>query len=208
MTIPMALVDYIPVLFFALSALLMLKDLYHAMSKGAYALLAAGSLMIVAAGFFKATWKLLYAANICDFEALNRCFFPMQSTGFLLAGLAMVCLLIFRQQPRAMAVAVPAVFTGTMIFVSMMVLGALGLCVSLTIIALRMKKRSAAALFLLAFVFMMMMGYLSSKDFANPMMNWMAEGVNVVGQGMMLLALRILHKAGLGQVRDVRTMAD
>lgn len=208
MTIPMALVDYIPVLFFALSALLMLKDLYHAMSKGAYALLAAGSLMIVAAGFFKATWKLLYAANICDFEALNRCFFPMQSTGFLLAGLAMVCLLIFRQQPRAMAVAVPAVFTGTMIFVSMMVLGALGLCVSLTIIALRMKKRSAAALFLLAFVFMMMMGYLSSKDFANPMMNWMAEGVNVVGQGMMLLALRILHKAGLGQVRDVRTLAN
>lgn len=208
MTIPMALVDYIPVLFFALSALLMLKDLYHAMSKGAYALLAAGSLMIVAAGFFKATWKLLYAANICDFEALNRCFFPMQSTGFLLVGLAMVCLLIFRQQPRAMAVAVPAVFTGTMIFVSMMVLGALGLCVSLTIIALHMKKRSAAALFLLAFVFMMMMGYLSSKDFANPMMNWMAEGVNVVGQGMMLLALRILHKAGLGQVRDVRTMAD
>lgn len=207
MTIPMALVDYIPVLFFALSALLMLKDLYHAMSKGAYALLAAGSLMIVAAGFFKATWKLLYAANICDFESLNRCFFPMQSTGFLLAGLAVVCLLIFRQQPRAMAVAVPAVFTGTMIFVSMMVLGALGLCVSLTIIALRMKKRSAAVLFLLAFVFMMMMGYLSSKDFANPMMNWMAEGVNVAGQGMMLLALYILHKAGLGQVRNIRTMA-
>lgn len=207
MTIPMALVDYIPVLFFALSALLMLKDLYHAMSKGSYALLAAGSMMIVAAGFFKATWKLLYAANICDFESLNRCFFPMQSTGFLLAGLAVVCLLIFRQQPRAMAVAVPAVFTGTMIFVSMMVLGALGLCVSLTIIALRMKKRSAAVLFLLAFVFMMMMGYLSSKDFANPMMNWMAEGVNVAGQGMMLLALYILHKAGLGQVRNIRTMA-
>lgn len=208
MTIPMALVDYIPVLFFALSAILLLKDLYHMMSKGAYALLAAGALMIVAAGFFKATWKLLYAANICDFEALNRCFFPMLATGFLLAGAAMVCLLVFRQHQAVLSVAVPAVFTGTMIFVSMMVLGALGLCVSLTIIALRMKKRSAAILFLLAFVFMMMMGYLSSRDFAEPLMNWMAEGVNVVGQGMMLFALHILHRAGLGQVRNVRTMAD
>lgn len=206
MTIPMALVDYIPVLLFALSATLMLKDLYHVMSKGAYALMAAGSLMIVAAGFFKATWKLLYAANICDFDALNRCFFPMQATGFLLAGIALVCLLVFRQHEAALSVAVPAVFTGTMIFVSMMVLGALGLCVSLTIIALRMKKRSAAVLFLLAFVFMMGMGYLSSKDFADPMMNWMAEGVNVVGQGMLFAALRILHKAGLSTVRDVRAM--
>lgn len=207
MTIPMALVDYIPVVFFALSAVLMLKNLYNAMSKGAYALLAAGTLMITAAGFFKATWKLLYAANICDFEALNRCFFPMQSTGFLLAGAAMVCLLVFRQHPKMYAVAAPAVFSGTMIFVMMMVLGALGLCVSLTIIALRMKKKGAAVLFILAFVFMMMMGYLSSKDFADPMMNWMAEGVNVIGQGMLLCGMNILNKAGLGKVADIRAMA-
>lgn len=207
MTIPMALVDYIPVVFFALSAVLMLKNLYNAMSKGAYALLAAGALMITAAGFFKATWKLLYAANICDFEALNRCFFPMQSTGFLLAGAAMVCLMAFRQHPKMYAVAAPAVFSGTMIFVMMMVLGALGLCVSLCIIALRMKKKGAAVLFILAFVFMMMMGYLSSKDFADPMMNWMAEGVNVIGQGMLLCGMNVLNKAGLGKVADIRAMA-
>lgn len=207
MTIPMALVDYIPVLFFALSASLLLRDLYHAMSKGAFALLAAGTIMITTAGFFKATWKLLYAANICDFEALNRCFFPMQSTGFLLAGVALVCLLCFRQHPKMLSVAAPAVFSGTMIFVMMMVLGALGLCVSLTIIALRMKKKGAAVLFMLSFVFMLTMGYLSSKDFADPMMNWMAEGVNVIGQGMLLMGTRILHKAGLCKVTDIRTMA-
>ena len=207
MSIPMALVDYIPVVFFALSASLLLRDLYRAMSKGAYALLAAGTLMITAAGFFKATWKLLYAANICDFEALNRAFFPLQSTGFLLAGAAMVCLLCFRQHPKVLSVAAPAVFSGTMIFVSMMVLGALGLCVSLTILALRMKKKGAAVLFILAFVFMMMMGYLSSKDFAEPLMNWLAEGVNVIGQGALLLGLKGLHKAGLGQIADVRDIA-
>ena len=53
----------------------------------------------------------------------------------------------------------------------------------------------------------MMMGYLSSKDFAESMMNWMAEGVNVIGQGMLLCGMNILSKAGLGKVADIRAMA-
>lgn len=207
MTIPMALVDYIPVIFFALSGMMLLRGLYKAMSKGAYALLAAGVMMIVCAGFFKATWKLLYAANICDFERLNQVFFPMQATGFVLAGLAMVSLLAFRQNRVYSAAAVPAVFSGTMIFVGMMVLGAVGLCGSLAVIARRMKKTAAMVLFIVAFVFMMGMGYLSSKDFADPNMNWIAEGVNVVGQLAMLLGVNMLMKAGLADVEDIRKIA-
>lgn len=207
MTIPMALVDYIPVIFFTLSGMMLLRGLYKAMSKGAYALLAAGVMMIVCAGFFKATWKLLYAANICDFERLNQVFFPMQATGFVLAGLAMVSLLAFRQNRVYSAAAVPAVFSGTMIFVGMMVLGAVGLCGSLAVIARRMKKTAAMVLFIVAFVFMMGMGYLSSKDFADPNMNWIAEGVNVVGQLAMLLGVNMLMKAGLADVEDIRKIA-
>ncbi|MBQ8201958.1 MAG: hypothetical protein IJZ74_09375 [Clostridia bacterium] len=207
MTIPMALVDYIPVICFAASGMLLLRCLYRAMSKGAYALLAAGVMMIVCAGFFKAAWKLLYAANICNFERLNQVFFPMQATGFVLAGLAMVSLLVFRQTKVYSAAAAPAVFSGTMIFVAMMVLGAVGLCGSLAVIAKRMKKPAAVVLFIVAFVFMMGMGYLSSKDFADPGMNWIAECVNVVGQGCMLWGVQMLHKAGLAQVEDVRRIA-
>lgn len=207
MTIPMALVDYIPVIFFALSGMMLLRGLYKVMSKGAYALLAAGVMMIVCAGFFKATWKLLYAANICDFERLNQVFFPMQATGFVLAGLAMVSLLVFKQNKVYSVTAVPAVFSGTMIFVGMMVLGAVGLCGSLAVIAKRMKKPAAIALFIVAFVFMMGMGYLSSKDFADPNMNWIAEGVNVVGQLAMLLGVNMLMKAGMAEVEDIRKIA-
>ena len=207
MSIPMALVDYIPVAFFTISGMLLLRGLYKAMSKGAYALLAAGVLMIACAGFFKATWKLLYAANLCDFERLNQVFFPMQATGFVLAGLAMVSLLVFKQHKVYSVAAAPAVFSGTMIFVGMMVLGAVGLCGSLAVIAKRMKKPLAVVLFILAFVFMMMMGYLSSKDFADPSMNWIAEGVNLVGQLVLLLGVNTLMKAGLADVEDVRKMA-
>ncbi len=207
MTIPMALVDYIPCILFTMSGMLLLRILYKAMSKGAYALLAAGVLMIVCAGFFKATWKLLYAANICDFVKLNQVFFPMQATGFVLSGAAMVSLLVFTQHPKAMSVAVaPAVFSGTMIFVGGMVLGAVGLCGSLAVIARRMKKPTAIILFVLAFVGMMGMGYLSSKDFADPSMNWIAEFVNLFGQGCLFLGVRVLSQAGLKDVEDVRAI--
>ena len=41
------------------------------------------------------------------------------------------------------------------------------------------------------------MGYLSSQDFSQASMNWIAEGVNVVGQGALLCGTLVLHKAGL-----------
>ena len=86
--------------------------------------------MVFCAGFMKACWKLLYGAGICDFERLNQAFMPMQAIGFLLAGVSVIALLFFKQEKnmRAAAVGVPAVFSGTMIFVAFMVLGSLGFC--------------------------------------------------------------------------------
>ena len=48
-----------------------MKLLVREMSKGAFALFAAGCIDIVCAGALKAAYKLLYAAKVCDFEALN-----------------------------------------------------------------------------------------------------------------------------------------
>ena len=60
-TVPMALVDYIPVLLFGAAAVLLQRDLYNKMPKYAFACFAAGMINIFIAGFLKATWKLLYA---------------------------------------------------------------------------------------------------------------------------------------------------
>ena len=73
-SVPMALVDYIPVAFFAITAVILMRDLYHLMSKGAFAIFSAGLLNVIIAGALKATYKLLYAAGICDFAALNDMF--------------------------------------------------------------------------------------------------------------------------------------
>ena len=190
MSVPMALVDYIPVILFLIAAIIIQRFLYDKMSKGAFALLSAGTIMVFCAGFMKATWKLLYGAGICDFERLNLSMLPMQSIGFMLAGLSMVALLFFKQKKETtrMAAAVPTVFSGTMIFIAFMVLGSFGFSGGLALYAKRQGKKAAAILFLIAFVFMLMMGYLSSRDFTKPSMNWIAEGVNLVGQLVLLIA--------------------
>lgn len=202
-SISMALVDYIPVIFFALASILLMRDLYNKMSKVAYALLAAGTVSVTAAGALKATYKLLYASGVCDFEALNAMFFPVQSIGFLLAGFGIILMLCKKMHKSAVYAAAPPVFSGTFVFVGLMVAGLGWLDIGLCILSAKMKKAWIIALFVLSFVCSLGMGYLSSQDFAQASMNWIAEGVNVVGQGTLLLGVVLLHKAGLSDL-DLR----
>ena len=47
------------------------------------------------------------------------------------------------------------------------------------------------------FFLSLMMGYLSSKDFDKAFMNWLAQGINTLGQLLLYIGVRILDKAGL-----------
>ncbi len=200
-TISMALVDYIPVIFFAIASVILLRDLYNKMSKGAFALFSAGVIDVTIAGALKATWKLLYAAGACNFEALDAMFFPVQSIGFLLAGVGILAMLVHKQGGPSLLAVAPPVFSGTFVFVGLMVAG-LGLMDTvLCILAVKLKKPWLIAIFVLSFVCSLGMGYLSSKDFAEASMNWIAEGVNVVGQGTLLLGAVLLHKNGLAELK-------
>lgn len=194
-TIPMALMDYIPVAFFGVAALLLQLDLYGKMRKDAFAMFAAGTINIFLAGFLKATWKLLYAAGICDFAALNTMFLPVQSVGFLLAGLGIVMMLTKKKQ--IMAAVAPPLFSGSVIFIMMMVLGLGSICTVLSIIAVKMKKKGAMVLFILAFAASMGMGAMSGQDVTQAWVNWVEQGINCAGQGMLMWGVLILHKAGL-----------
>ena len=200
-SVPMALVDFIPVFLFGISAVLLQRVLYNKMSKGAFALFAAGTINVFTAGFLKALYKLLYAMNICDFTPLNNMFFPVQSIGFLLAGIGVIAMLIHKQSGSPLAAVVPPVFSGTFVFVGLMVAG-LGLMDAvLCILSVKLKKPALIAIFALSFVCSLGMGYLSSQDFAEASMNWSAEGVNVAGQGSLLIGVLLLHKKGLAQLK-------
>ena len=198
-TVPMALMDFLPVLFFGYAAALLQQDLYDKMRKSHFALFAAGTVNIFAAGFLKALWKLLYAANICDFHALNAMFLPVQSIGFLLAGLGIV-LMMTKKQKAALAVA-PPFFSGSVIFIMMMVLGLGSICTVLSLLAVRLKKKYAAVLFVLAFLCSMGMGAMAGQDATLAWVNWLEQGINCVGQGLLMWGVIVLHKAGLQELK-------
>ncbi len=199
LSIPMALVDFLPVLFFGYAAALLQRDLYNKMRKSYFALFAAGTIDIFVAGFLKAVWKLLYAAGICDFAVLNTMMLPLQSIGFLLSGLGIVLMLVKKNTPLFSAA--PVFFKGTGIFISMMVLGLGCICTVLSIIAVKMRKKWVAVLFLLSFLCSMGMGAMSGKDATLSWVNWLEQSINCVGQGLFLIGVIALDKAELREFK-------
>ena len=194
-TIPMALMDFVPVAFFGITAVLLLGDLYNKMSKGVYALFAAGVVNVFMAGFFKALWKLLYAAGICDFKALEEMFLPVNSLGLLFVGLSLIMMVCLKK--KTVMLAAPVAVTSSMPFIMMMVVGLGGMCASMSILSVKMKKGTTMILFILAFVASMAMGYMSSQDSTLAWVNWAEQSINCVSQLCLMLGTLKLHKAGL-----------
>ena len=195
-TILMAATDFLPVLFFAIAAMILQGDLYRKVGAGRFTLLACGTVDVTVAGLLKALYKLLYTLEVCDFPALSDLFMPLQSIGFLLAGLAMLSIAGKAHPKAAMAVA-PPLFAGTYLFIGCMVAGLAGLLGGLCRLAAKVQQRSAIPFFLLALVCSLGMGYLSTKDFDKAVFNWIAQGVNIVGQGSLLIGVIVLHNSKL-----------
>ena len=219
MDILMALVDFIPVCLYCAGSIILQRDFYNKMGKGMFALFSAGTIFVVVAGIYKALWKLLYYSGACDFTALNKCFFPMQATGFFLAAMGVAAVQVHKRNvkkaegknvkvnsvsPAAAVIAVmaavsaPKEYSGTLIMVVVMVAGVFVLDAALLQVCICRKQPGAAVMIAVSFVFTLCMGYLSSKNFEKQSMNWIAEGVNTIGQGLYFLTALSLHKKGLG----------
>lgn len=191
-SIPMAIVDYIPVVLFALAMITVIRNLKKSNPFG-LVLLMIGSLMVSSAGFFKATYKLLYAFGAGDFVWMSNQFFSNQALGFLFSGVGlMICVMNMKNREY--------VFLPTMALVGIMVVGLAAMDAGLCFLANKLKKRSALVCFIISFFLCLMMGYLSSKDFDKAFMNWLAQGINILGQLLIYLGVRILHKAGLNKI--------
>lgn len=187
MTVPMALMDFVPVLLFGAAWVILYKDLKNKLDLCSGVLLPLGAALVFLAGFLKATWKMQNAVGAAPVELFNKMMFPTQSVGFLLMAVGMLALMYGkRRSARSL----------TMVWVMLTVLGNLGASAGLVWIASKVKK-AAVPLFIVAFVCSMMMGYLSSRDFAQASMHWIAQSVNTLGQGLLLVGALMVHKAGL-----------
>ena len=76
----------------------------------------------------------------------------------------------------------------------LLVLGSFGFFCGLGIYAVKNKFALPAVLFFIAFVLMLCMGYLSSKDSMSPLFNWIDEIVNCLGQGSLLVGTLLMNK--------------
>jgi hypothetical protein len=199
-SIAMAIVDFVPVVLFLVATVILQRDLYNKMPKYAFACFAAGTIDVFVAGFLKALWKLLYAMGVCDFHTLNTMFLPTQSIGLLLAGFGIILMLTNRKK-YLLAAAAPPVFSGTFVFVGMMVFGLGAICGGLSVVAKKMKKARLMLFFLLAFICYLAMGYLSSRDSTSAAVNWIEQGVNTLGQILLLIGVIGLHNAGLRELK-------
>ncbi len=181
----MALVDYIPVLLFFLAAKLIYNNLKNKVNKTFLYVFVLGALMVNTAGFLKASYKLLYSLNIGDFIWMSKQMFPNHSIGFLLAGLGLILAVLKPTNNKVYAIPIVA-------FVSMMIIGLGAMDAGLCYIASKQKNRKALVMFIVSFFLSMMMGYLSSRDFTQASMNWVAEIVNICGQVLLYLGCKSL----------------
>lgn len=88
-------------------------------------------------------------------------------------------------------------FSGSIVFIVLMVLGLGAVCSCLGILAAKMKKKGLIPIFVLCFIVYMGMGYLGSRDSSTAAANWLEQGVNTLGQILLLWGVAGLHKAGL-----------
>ena len=194
-TVPMALFDYIPVILFGICGRLLMRGLYNKMSKGVFACLDIGVCLAFLAGFLKALYKLLIALGVAEVPFLNKQFLPLQSTGLLLAGLAIVLMLVLRKRTAAMMAPL------TLGCICMMVVGLGCMCAGLSVVAKKMKKGWLIPIFVLCFFCYMGMGYLASRPGESASSNWIEQGVNCFGQILLLVGVGTLYKAGLREFK-------
>lgn len=199
-TVAMALVDCVPVALFLAAAVILQRDLYAVLPKGAYSLVAAGSIMAFLGGFMKALWKLLYALGVCDYVLLDHALFTLQGPGFLLFFLGLTALLMPRHGHREATgalVAAPASVTTSVPFIVMQVVGLGGAQVVLAVSAARRGSRLAPVAFALAFVLMLGMGYLGAKFDDTSGMHWVAQLTNTLSMAAFLWGTLLLHRVGV-----------
>lgn len=195
----MAIIDFIPVLLFFISTLYLQKDFYLLMKKYVFAMLAAGSYLVLISGIYKAVWKLLYAFKICDYKALNISFFPMQAPGFFLVFVSILIYILNKNKTNSNIVSsliIVPVYSSNMLFIAVQAIGCGGMQICLMFIAKERKQVLAFLFFFLSFIAMLVMGYLGAKFDNSSTMNWIAQIDNIISQGALLIGVKIMHKVG------------
>ena len=197
--IPMALLDFVPVIFCGFTAAFLIGGFRKRMTAVQSAFFSAGAIMLVTGGFMKALWKLLFALGICDMTALTEQFFPNQAAAFLFLSVSTIGMLAKNKNlsgSRVYSVAAVPVVASHLPFIIVMTWGLVAWYIGLVISAVKLKRRNAAVLIAIALVVMLTHSALGTKfDSAKGILHWIAESQNAVAQFLLMLGAWIMNKA-------------
>ena len=87
-TVGLALVDALPVLFFAGSLAVIASSL--AGTGITFALVVIGAALVVLSGLCKVSWKMCLGLGIGDIKILNKIFVPAMATGFMITVIGVI----------------------------------------------------------------------------------------------------------------------
>lgn len=180
-TVPLALQDYMTVLFSAFGLSILTRMVYQLeQSLGRMALI--GTLLTVLGGTFKATGKLVLALDGPDLVWLNQGLFPLVAPGFVIVGWALYHVRrVFRNQPPLkrpwlVPLVVIGLFAAGSIALGMAggpwkvplillaTVGNVGLLVMLALAAFGRKMPFSGALFLITLLVVLIMSQLAGKE--------------------------------------------
>jgi len=202
-SIPMALLDLVPVILFLLTNLKLMGSLYNKMTRKTYALFSGGALLLFAGALCKILWKFLYALGICDYPMLSECFFPIQPIGFIFMDIALTKMLKDCRKskketnPTVLNAATMPVITTKVPFLILTFFTMTYYYINLSIISAKTKQKKPIILIVLSYLGMMGNCFIGTITDGSPIYHWIAEFTHVFAQVCLLWGTVMLCNSGL-----------
>jgi len=193
----LALYDFIPVAFFLIGAIFLVRTSTRICGLRCSRLAIVGSLLIFLGGFLKAIWKLLFTIGVGDYLLLSESQFPLVAPGFLVVLIAVIMMARSDREARTTNAAMLLITTWKIPFLIVMTLTSMGVQGILTYVSFQRKAKLAAAGFIVAFLGLVGMGALASGE-QTLARQWIEQSVNSVGQLGFMVGSILLHQNVVG----------
>jgi len=191
----MALMDFLPVIFFGIGALYFLRIGYRFLGQGYYTAMAGGAVLCFIGGFYKAASKLMEASIGYCIVALEASQYVFLAPGFLLLFISALALIKYKPV-KGLPAAAPAFEMWKIPFLALMTLANLGFLIAMAVFALKRKLRLPAVLYILSVLAMILMSYLATQPFTTSM-HWLAQSINSIVQLLAMAGHIILYQGVL-----------
>jgi hypothetical protein len=214
-TLPLALVDFLPILFSALG-MFFVSRMAGRWGRALMQMATAGAVLIITGGLFKAIWKTIMAVTngTVDVRWMDEGLFVWMAPGFVLMAWAMwgaaqgaqnkslklawpvplgIIVVMFLASGY-LALSRPDAPTWSRVLLGVMVLATVAVSVLLIILSIRLKMPLMAGLFLLNLVGVFILNGLARIDEQTITLQWIEESINTVSWLAFAVAAWKLHR--------------